>query len=123
MSNDFERYAAKLRGISPAVESALPRAAEAGAKIIRQEVEARAPVDDGDLKSSIGDRSTSIKQTSASHQVHVGAQHGLWVERGHGGPHPAPAHPFFRPAFDSKEQEARDKVVEILNDALKGAMT
>lgn len=122
MSNDFERYAAKLRGINPAVKAALPKAAEAGAKVIRQEVEQRAPRDDGDLARSIGDRPVEAGATSASHQVHVGIFYALFVERGHGGPHPAPAHPFFRPAFDAKEQEARDKVLETLNDALKGAM-
>ena len=122
MSNDFERYAAKLRGITPAMTAALPRAARAGALVIKEEVEARAPVDDGDLKRSIGDRPVEAGATSASHQAHVGAVHALWVERGHGGPHPAPAHPFFRPAFDAKEQEARERTVEVMNEALRGAM-
>jgi HK97 gp10 family phage protein len=122
MSNDFERYAKKLQGISPAVKAVQPKAAEAGAKIIRQEVEARAPVGDGDLKGSIGDKAVGRDGNSASHQAHVAIYYALWVERGHGGPHPAPAHPFFRPAYDAKEQEAIDKIVEIQNEALKGAM-
>jgi len=122
MSNDFKRYAAKLLGINPAVKAALPKAVEAGAKVIRQEVEQRAPRDSGDLARSIGDRALDSGGNSASHQAHVGIFYALYVERGHGGQHPAPAHPFFRPAFDAKEQEARDKVLETLNDALKGAM-
>src|SRR5262249_3315811 len=34
------------------------------------------------------------------------------VEFGHGGPHPAPAHPFLRPAFDGTKKEAQDTVTD-----------
>jgi HK97 gp10 family phage protein len=37
------------------------------------------------------------------------------VELGHGGPHPAPPHPFMRPAFDSSQSAALD--------AAQGAVT
>ena len=42
------------------------------------------------------------------------------LEYGHGGPHPAPAHPYLRPAFDEKKDEAYaaivDAVIELMND-------
>ena len=41
-----------------------------------------------------------------------------YVEFGHGGPHPAPAHPFVRPAVDAKGNEALDNIKEKLRQAL-----
>ena len=38
-----------------------------------------------------------------------------YVEYGHGGPRPAPAHPFIRPAFDAKQNEA----YRIIKDELR----
>jgi HK97 gp10 family phage protein len=46
------------------------------------------------------------------------APHGHLVEFGHGGPHPAPAHPFFRPAWD----ETRDKIYKTITEFLKTAV-
>lgn len=40
------------------------------------------------------------------------------VEFGHGGKHPAPPHPFVRPAFDEKAEEAYEKIKQRLKDAL-----
>lgn len=44
------------------------------------------------------------------------APHAHLVEFGHGGPHPAGPHPFFRPAISSKRRKARK---DISNSALK----
>lgn len=41
------------------------------------------------------------------------------VEEGHGGPSPAPAHPFLRPAFEAKKAEATEIMKETLKEALK----
>ncbi len=38
---------------------------------------------------------------------------------GHGGPAPAPAHPFVRPAFDTKADEAFSEIKRVLRDELK----
>lgn len=122
MSNDFARYAQKLRRIPMAVKARQPAAAAAGARIVRAEVEARAPVDDGELKRSIRDRAGEETMTSAEHLVVVGVFYAGWVERGHGGPKRAGPHPFFRPAFDSKEAEARRVITKMQMDALKDAM-
>lgn len=40
------------------------------------------------------------------------------VEYGHGGPAPAPAHPFIRPAYDVRQDEA----YEIIRDGLRDAI-
>ena len=47
-----------------------------------------------------------------------GAPYAHPVEFGHGGPHPAPPHPFVRPAFDSKAAEAYEELKKLLNAAL-----
>ncbi len=41
------------------------------------------------------------------------------VEEGHGGPSPAPAHPYMRPAFEAKKGEAVEIIKATLKEALK----
>ena len=41
-----------------------------------------------------------------------------YVEYGHGGPAPAPAHPYIRPAYDTRENEAYEIIRDGLRDAL-----
>lgn len=41
-----------------------------------------------------------------------------YVEYGHGGPGPAPAHPYIRPAYDARQDEA----YEIIRDGLRNAI-
>ena len=41
-----------------------------------------------------------------------------YVEMGHGGPRPAPPHPYIRPAYDATEDEAYGIICEGLRDAL-----
>ena len=40
------------------------------------------------------------------------------MEYGHGGPAPAPAHPYIRPAYDTRVDEA----YEIIRDGLRDAI-
>ena len=40
------------------------------------------------------------------------------VENGHGGPHPAPPHPFVRPAFDATKEQAYSALRDRLRTAL-----
>ena len=47
-----------------------------------------------------------------------GAYYANPVEHGHGGPAPAPAHPFVRPAFDVRKDEAYQIMKKILKDEL-----
>ena len=52
------------------------------------------------------------------HRKDGGAEYANPVEFGHGGPHPAPPHPFVRPAFDARVDEAYEKIKEQLRQAL-----
>ena len=41
-----------------------------------------------------------------------------YVEYGHGGPAPAPAHPYIRPAYDTRADESYEIIREGLRDAI-----
>jgi len=56
--------------------------------------------------------------TIGVHYKEKGAYYANPVEFGHGGPAPAPAHPFVRPAFDTRVDEAYNIMKNILRDAL-----
>ena len=49
----------------------------------------------------------------------VKAQGAAYLLYGHGGPAPAPAHPFVRPAFDTRADEAYEEMKRVLRDELK----
>lgn len=56
--------------------------------------------------------------TIGVHRKAEGAYYATPVEYGHGGPSPAPAHPFIRPAYDTRENEA----YEIIRDGLRNEL-
>lgn len=56
--------------------------------------------------------------TIGVHRKAEGAYYATPVEYGHGGPAPAPAHPFIRPAYDTRQDEA----YEIIRDGLRDAI-
>ena len=77
----------------------------------------------GLLRSSIKVRAGSRKHRAARvtvgvHSGEAGARYANPVEHGHGGPHPAPPHPFVRPAFDAKAEEAYEDMKKLLNAVL-----
>lgn len=45
-----------------------------------------------------------------------------YVEYGHGGPGPAPAHPYIRPAYDARQDEAYGIIRDGLLDAIKKSL-
>jgi len=47
------------------------------------------------------------------------APHMHLVEFGHGGPRPAPPHPFFRPAWDATKRQVKTKIVEDLRELVQ----
>ena len=53
-----------------------------------------------------------VRKRTGGYRVTVG------IHRKDGGPHPAPPHPFVRPAFDARVDEAYEKVKEQLRQAL-----
>ena len=63
-------------------------------------------------------RSGGYRVTVGVHGAAGGAKYSSPVEFGHGGPHPAPPHPFIRPAFDGGVDEAYEKAKQLLGQAL-----
>lgn len=77
----------------------------------------------GLLRDSLKVRAGSRKHGAARvtvgvHSGEAGAKYANPVEHGHGGPHPAPPHPFVRPAFDAKAEEAYEEMKKLLIQAL-----
>jgi HK97 gp10 family phage protein len=87
------------------------------AKLVGDEAIRRAPRGEtGNLKNSIvAKKFTKVRPGQPAAFVGIDysvGPHAYIVEHGHGGPHPAPAHPFFRPAWDSKKKEAEKIIVD-----------
>ena len=123
LENDLTNMAAALE-----FGSGVDRALLAGAKPIEEQMLHNASTDpkiiSGDLHDSI--RTGSVKKkrdggkriTIGVHHSERGAFYSNPVEFGHGGPAPAPAHPFVRPAFDVKAPEAFEEMKRVLRDEI-----
>ena len=121
--NDFAAMAARLHEDGPACNEIL----EAAAVPIHQQMKANASSDPkiitGALYRSIKVGRTKRRKTGRSitigvHHSAEGAYYANAVEWGHGGPAPAPAHPFVRPAYDAKASESYDIIRAGLRDAV-----
>ena len=104
------------------------------AKVVAKDAKARAPKGEtGNLKKGIVAKKTRRKGgVSAVLGLNVGeaapaiaaidyrkAPHAALVEFGHGGPHPAPAHPFFRPAWDANREKVTRQIIDDINNLLE----
>lgn len=96
-----------------------------GAEVIAREMRRLAPVKSGKLKSAI--KVGKARNGRNGRQVTVGIHrrdfsgddyYPAYVEYGHGGPRPAPPHPFIRPAFDLKKDEAWSTVKQAVIDQM-----
>ena len=104
------------------------RALQAGAAPIEEQMLHNASTDpkiiSGNLHDSI--KTGNVKKnrkggkliTIGVHHKERGAYYANPVEFGHGGPAPAPAHPFVRPAFDVKAPEAFEEMKRVLRDEI-----
>ena len=103
------------------------RALKAGAVPIEQQMLHNVSTDPkiitGELYGSI--RTGNVKGGARGKRITVGVHHkdnaayfSNHLEFGHGGPAPAPAHPFVRPAFDVKSDEAYEEIKRVLRDEL-----
>lgn len=63
-------------------------------------------------------RNSGKSITIGVHRKEEGAYYASPVEFGHGGPAPAPAHPFIRPAYDTRADEAYEIIRNGLRDAI-----
>lgn len=101
---------------------------EAAAQPIHQQMKANASsnpkIITGVLHDSIAIGSVKKRRrggkhiTIGVHRKEHGAYYATPVEYGHGGPAPAPAHPFIRPAYDTREDEAYEIIRQGLRDAI-----
>ena len=92
------------------------RALQEGAKPIEEQMLHNASSDPQIITGALHDsiRTHSVRKSrSGGKYITIGVKHsqkGAYyanpVEKGHGGPAPAPAHPFVRPAFDVRKDEA-----------------
>ena len=96
-----------------------------GAEVIAREMRQLAPVKSGKLKSAI--KVGKVRNGRNGRQVTVGIHrrdfsgdeyYPAYVEYGHGGPRPADPHPFIRPAFDLKKDEAWNTVKQAVIDQM-----
>lgn len=128
--DDLERLAEKAGG--PGTDRAL----KAGAQPIFEDMKRQAAIDPkirtGNLHKSIKigkvgktvrktDYKTMKRITIGSHKKEMGAYapHAHLVEFGHGGPAPAPPHPFVRPAFDKHVGEAFSEMKRVLSEEIR----
>ncbi len=104
------------------------RALQAGAAPIEEQMLHNASTDPKIITSDLHDsiRTGHVKKkreggkriTIGVHHSESGAYYANPVEHGHGGPAPAPAHPFVRPAFDMRAPEAFEEMKRVLRDEI-----
>ena len=123
LMNDMQNMAARIQ-----FGAGVDRALKAGAVPIEQQMLQNASSDPkiitNTLHSSIhigrvkNRREGGKAITIGVHHAEHGAFYASPVEYGHGGPAPAPAHPFIRPAFDTRSEEAYDNIKAVLRDEI-----
>ncbi len=133
LKKDIQRLADGLTD-----EQAVSAALKAGAQPIFRQMKQNASTDPkkltGNLYRSIrigrvserkprGKRGAWRRITIGTHKAEAKlAPHAHLVEFGHGGPAPAPEHPFVRPAYDLRNGEAFEIIRAKLNEAIDKAI-
>ena len=123
LENDLTNMAAALE-----FGSGVDRALLAGAKPIEEQMLHNASTDPKIITGALHDsiHTGKVKRRCAGgkavtigvHHAEKGAYYANPLEYGHGGPAPAPAHPFVRPAFDTRSEDAYDEIRRVLKDEL-----
>ena len=103
------------------LNSTAPRALQAGAEALLPYMQRRAPVRTGQMKAALGvgrRRRAKGQESSEVGAFHATAPHAHLVERGHGGPKPAQAHPFMQPAVEEAEEAVVNAIMAALTEGL-----
>lgn len=113
-------------------ESIANNALQKGADIILEAAKANA--DGGEIHKRTGNIYNSIRKSKTKnrgmsakavtigvHRAQSKAFYATPVEFGHGGPHPAPPHPFIRPAYDTSAEASYEAIRQGLIDGLSKA--
>lgn len=107
------------------------RALKSGARIILREMRTQVPIGPRvrpeKLRNALRLGHVTKMLRSGTKRIQLGtyeqrngriAPHAHLVEYGHEGPAPAPPHPFIRPSFDRRADEAYDEMVRVLRKDL-----
>ena len=123
LQQDFERMA---QVAEPAqIQNTLEEAAQPILDQMRQNASSNPSPRSGKLRGALN---TGNAGKGGSASITIGVHRKDWsgdeyypayVEFGHGGPRPAPAHPFVRPAIDARADEALNLLCEKVAQALK----
>ena len=123
LENDLTNMAAALE-----FGSGVDRALLAGAKPIEEQMLHNASTDPKIITGALHDpiptgkvkrrRAGGKAITIGVHHAEKGAYYANPLEYGHGGPAPAPAHPYIRPAYDTRADESYEIIREGLRDAI-----
>ena len=113
--NGMDELLAQLQRTAQNVTEVKKKALMAGAEIIRDEIEARAPVDTGELKTSI-----VISQVQSSEKyIDVGpSEDAYWAKWQEFGSTKQAAKPFIEPAFLTKRREAQAAMRDVIKEAI-----
>ncbi|MBR1565641.1 MAG: HK97 gp10 family phage protein [Oscillospiraceae bacterium] len=127
LEHDLLNMAARVES-----DTTVSAALKAGAKPIQDQMEHNASdvlihVQSGATRKGISTRKKGRKRiTIGVHRKDFnpppkakGHYYPGYVEYGHGGPAPAPLHPFVRPAFDSQQDNAYKEMKTVLKQATK----
>lgn len=135
-TSGFADAADTLIKLSERVNSeGINKALKAGAHIVFKEMRRQATIDPqrrtGNLYKSIktGKVMKTVRNTNYATEKYIKigtkeealggyAPHAHLVEYGHGGPAPAPPHPFVRKAFDTKQEEALAAMKQALQETI-----
>jgi len=110
-------------------ERAVLNSVRAGARVVAKQVKTEAPVGEtGNLKKSVVVRTVKKRFRTSDRLVFVGfkkpaGSHAHLVEFGHGGPHPAPPHPFIVPAAVKTRESAVRTIITALGDQINKQAT
>ena len=123
LQQDFERMA---QVAEPAqIQNTLEEAAQPILDQMRQNASSNPSPRSGKLRGALN---TGNAGKGGNASITIGVHRKDWsgdeyypayVEFGHGGPRPAPAHPFVRPAIDARADEALNLLCEKVAQALK----
>ncbi len=121
---DFSDFSKRAEALAIRVKAKEKKAVAAGAEIIRAEIEARAPVDTGNLKRNIiatepeeGPDGTIFSSVGPKSGDKGDPFYAKFIEFG---TVKMRARPFIEPAFLAKRRDAMEAMAEVMKEALEG---
>jgi len=123
LTNDLAEMAAQIAGGGVGGASVLESILNEAAQPVLEKAQQFAPTKTGKLRAAI--KAGKVKRRKdGAYTIKIGTQgktdafYAPFVEFGHGGPHPAPPHPFMRPAYDATKEQAYGIIRDRLNEEI-----